>query len=56
MTKTTKSDRVVKKTTVWEQKFQSRRRFHDSTLKIVTFKSARKSDCYYATMLSDYYE
>ena len=56
MTKTTKSDRAVKKTTVWKQKSQSRRRFRDSTLKIVAFKPARKSDCYYATMLSDYYE
>ncbi len=42
MTKTIKSDCAVKKTTVWKQKSQSRRRLHDSTLKIVTSKSVRK--------------
>jgi len=42
MTRTTKSDRAVKKTTVWKQKSQSRRCFCDSTLKIVTSKSVRK--------------
>ncbi len=42
MTRTTKSDRAVKKTTVWKQKFQPRRRPRDSTLKVVTSKSVRK--------------
>ena len=55
MTKTIKSGRAVKETTVWEQESQPRRRFRGSTLEVVAFKPARKSDCYYATMLSDYY-
>ncbi len=42
MTRTTKSDYAVKKTTVWKQKSQSKRRLCDSTLKIVTLKSVRK--------------
>ena len=42
MTRTIKSDCAVKKTTVWEQKSQSRRHFQESTLKIVTLKSMRK--------------
>ncbi len=42
MTRTIKSDHAVKKTTVWKQKSQSRRRSQESTLKIVTSKSIRK--------------
>ena len=42
MSKTIKSDHAVKKTTVWKQKSQSRRRFWKSTLKIVTLKLMRK--------------
>ncbi len=42
MTRTTKSDHAVKETTVWKQKFQPRRRFRDSTLKVVTSKPVRK--------------
>ena len=42
MTTIIKSDRAVKKTTVWEQKSQSRRHSWESTLKIVTLKSMRK--------------
>jgi len=42
MTRTIKSDRAVKKTTVWEQKSQSRRRSRESTLKVVASKPMRK--------------
>ncbi len=42
MSRTIKSDRAVKKTTVWEQKSQSRRHLRESTLKVVTSKSMRK--------------
>ena len=42
MTRTTKSGRAVKETTVWKQKSQPRRRPRGSTLKVVAPKPVRK--------------
>jgi len=42
MTRTTKSGRAVKETTVWEQEFQPRRRLRDPTLEVVASKPVRK--------------